>query len=209
MCKVFVLSDDSYEVSYLKRKDKRLAKAIELVGTITYSPYEDAYVFLVHEIIEQMLSIKAGNCIFNRLVSACDGPISPNSIMKLSDEQLRNTGMSGNKVTYIRSLTNAVVNGALDLESLSNLDDTQVIKQLSSVKGIGSWTSKMFLIFVLNRLDVLPFEDGAFLQSFQWLYGTRDKDKIKKVSKAWTPYSSIAARYLYRALDLGFTKEKV
>ncbi len=209
MGNIFVLSDDSYEVSYLKQKDKRLAKAIELVGTITYSPYEDAYVFLVHEIIEQMLSVKAGNSIFNRLVVACNGIISPNSIMKLDDEQLRNTGMSGNKVTYIRSLTDAVVNGNLDLESLSNLDDAQVIKQLSSIKGIGSWTSKMYLIFVLNRLDVLPFEDGAFMQSFQWLYGTRDKERIRKVSKAWTPYSSIAARYLYRALDLGYTKEKI
>ena len=67
----------------------------------------------------------------------------------------------------------------------------------------------MFLIFVLDRPDVLPFEDGAFLQTYRWLYKTDEvsPESIKKKCKKWRPYSSYTARYMYRALDTGLTKE--
>ena len=108
------------------------------------------------------------------------------------------------------SLTQAILNKEFVIEQLYDLPDDQVMKRLIELRGIGSWTAKMFLIFVLNRNNILPYEDVAFLQSYQWLYKSKDRDiaAIKKKCKKWEPYSSIAARYLYRALDTGLTKEE-
>lgn len=212
MSEVITLDINTPSVQYLCKKDKRLAKVISMVGTIIYSPHEDenTYSFLVHEIIEQMLSIKAGQKIYERLEDLCDGHVTPASISKLSDEEIRSTGTSNAKVTYIRSLTNAVINNDIDFPELKRLTDTEIIKKLTSIRGIGNWSAKMYLIFVLNRQDVLPFEDGAFLQSYRWMYKTEDcsAKAVSNKCKKWSPYSSIAARYLYRALDMGFTKEE-
>lgn len=206
-----VLDDTSPAIQYLCKKDKRLEKVIHMVGPIRYeTETKDPYAFLVHEIIEQMLSIKAGAKIYSRLQDICNGEIIPERISQLTDEQIKNIGTSNAKVTYIRSLTEKIMSGEIDLENLKYLDDKEVYKQLVSLRGIGSWTAKMYLIFVLDRQDILPYEDVAFLQSYEWVYKTKNKskDSIIKKCKKWKPYSSIAARYLYRALDTGLTKEE-
>lgn len=180
-----------------------------MVGPITYSSEsKDAYSFLIHEIIEQMLSIKAGAKIYSRLEQLCAGDITPEKIHLLTDDEIRGTGTSNAKVEYIRNLTNAVLGGSLSFDKLKTLSDTEVIAELTKLRGIGKWTSKMYLIFVLDRPDVLPFEDGAFLQSYRWVYKTEDchASSVCKKCKKWSPYASIASRFFYRALDAGMTK---
>ncbi len=210
MPELITLNQESTAIQYLCKKDKRLAKVISLVGDITYEPHENAYAFLIHEIIEQMLSIKAGKKIFDRLDTLCNGDISPSVVAKLSEAEIRSTGTSTAKTQYIKNVTAAVNSGELNFEELSQMTDEEVRKKMTSIRGIGNWTAKMYLIFVLNRQDILPFEDGAFLQSYRWLYNTDDcsPESIKKRCAKWKPYSSIAARYLYRVLDLGMTKDK-
>ena len=211
MGKVITLDSNSPEIQYLCKKDKRLAKVIAMVGPITYETHdEDPYGFLIHEIIEQMLSIKAGNKIFSRLVDLCDGKITPSQVNKLTDEQIKSIGTASSKVSFIRNITNAVLNGDLNFDSLKEMNDLDVFKYLTSFKGIGKWTANMYLIFVLNRMDILPTNDIAFLQSYEWLYKTTDRSdtSIRNKCKKWKPYSSIASRYLYRALDSGLTKEE-
>ena len=112
---VVTLNENSPGVKYLCAKDKRLAKAISLVGTISYISHDDEYAFLIHEIIEQMLSIKAGRKIYERLESLCDGRITPQSVSELSDEAIRSTGTSNAKVSYIRNITDAVLSGYIFL----------------------------------------------------------------------------------------------
>lgn len=181
-----------------------------MIGDISYQQYEDGYAFLVHEIVEQMLSIKAGAKIFARLEDLCAGNITASTINSLSDEQIRSIGTSAAKVSYIRSLTQAIDSGTLNLAELPKRDDKEIIKTLTSVKGIGNWTAKMYLIFVLDKQDVLPTEDVAFLQAYEWLYKTTDRSPATIINKCkkWKPYSSIASRYMYRALDLGLTKKE-
>ena len=210
MTETIVLDMNNPTVQCLCKKDKRLAKVISMVGTITYKPHDDGYAFIVHEIIEQMLSIKAGAKIYSRLIELCDGEITPEKINALSDEQIKSTGTSGNKVSYIRSVTDSIMSGHLSLTDLKKLSDKEVIKSLTHIKGIGNWTAKMYLIFVLDRSDVLPIEDVAFLQSYKWLYNTNDvsKESVEKRCRKWKPYSSIASRYMYRALDTGLTTDK-
>ncbi len=148
MPSTITLTPESESIQYLCKRDKRLARVISLVGTISYKPYEDGYAFLVHEIIEQMLSIKAGAKIYARLEDLCSGIITVTAINSLSDEQIRSIGTSAAKVSYIRALTNAIVSDAINLSELPRLDDKEIIKTLTSVKGIGNWTAKMYLIFV-------------------------------------------------------------
>ena len=147
---------------------------------------------------------------FGRFTELCGGIISPEIVSSLTDEQIKSTGTSINKVRCIRSLTDAIIDKSLSLDAFRDYQDEDVIKDLTSIKGIGQWTAKMFLLFVLNRNDILPYEDVAFLQSYQWLYKTNiiDKSSVEKRCKKWKPYSSIAARYMYRALDSGLTKEE-
>lgn len=211
MSRTVILDSQHPAVQYLCKKDKRMAKVIKMVGPISYTPFreEEMYSFLVHEIIEQMLSIKAGRRIYGRLEDLCDGSVTPEKVSRLSDVELRGIGTSASKVTYIRSVTDAILRGNLDFKELRKMSDQEVIKQLTSVRGIGNWTSKMFLIFVLDRPDILPVEDGAFLQTYRWLYKTTDcsKKAVVKKCRKWKPYSSAAARFFYRALDMGLTKE--
>lgn len=157
-----------------------------------------------------MLSIKAGAKIYARLEELCNGKISVEAIDSLTDEQIRSIGTSSSKVAYIRGATEAVKSGIIDFSTLPLMNDADVMKNLTSLKGIGNWTAKMYLIFVLDRPDILPTEDVAFLQAYEWLYKTKDRSKesVEKRCKKWKPYSSVAARYLYRALDNGLTKEE-
>lgn len=206
-----ILDMNTPAVQYLCKKDKRLAKVIHMVGPITYTPHTDnIYAFIVHEIIEQMLSIKAGQKIYDRLLELCGGNISPEKINSLTNEEIRRIGTSSSKVKSIRNLTCSVISGDLDFNRFSFLPDDIVIEKLTSLHGIGNWTAKMVLIFVLDRPDVLPVEDGAFLQTYRWVYKTEDvsKQSVQKKCKKWKPYSSIASRFFYRALDMGITKKE-
>ena len=206
-----ILNENSPSIKYLCQKDKRLAKVISTIGEISYTTHaEDPYAFMIHEIIEQMLSIKAGMKIYSRFEELCDGCITPQVVSKLTIEQIRTTGTSSNKAAYIKALTDAVLVGNLNFSEFNTMSDNEVINKLTSIKGIGMWTAKMYLIFVLDRQNILPTEDAAFIQSYCWLYKTENptkKDIIRKCAK-WSPYSSIASRYLYRALDLGLTKQE-
>ena len=196
-------------VLYLCEHDRRLEKVIKVVGPIHYSLHGDnSYAFLIHEIIEQMLSVKAGQKIFARFAELCGGAISPDYVSKLSIEEIKEAGMSRSKARSILGLTTAIINGTIDLDSLCKMSDMEVIKQLTSIHGIGKWTAKMYLLFVLGRPDVLPYEDGAFLQTYRWLYNTLDcsPKAVEQKCRKWKPYSSVAARYFYRALDMGLTK---
>lgn len=195
MSEIISLDMDTSSIQYLCKKDKRLAKVISMVGSLTYKTHADEpYAFLVHEIIEQMLSVKAGAKIYSRLLDICNGQVTPEIVSIMSDKTLRSTGTSQNKISYIRALTNEIMNGTLNLDSLSAYSDNDVRKKLTTIKGIGNWTANMYLIFVLNRDDILPVEDIAFQQSYKWLYHTEDvsKESIQKKCEKWKPYSSIA-----------------
>ena len=212
MPEILTYDTASPEIIYLCEKDKRLAKVISLVGPISFEKREitDGYSFLIHEIIEQMLSIKAGKRIFDRIVALCDGNLCPESIDRISIDELRKAGTSASKARSIKTITEEVLTGNLNLVELEMLPDKEVATKLTQVYGIGSWTAKMYLLFVLGRPDILPYEDAAFLQSYKWMYNTTDCSplSVKKQCQKWSPYSSLAARYLYRALDNGLVKEE-
>lgn len=118
---------------------------------ITYTSYEDVYLFLIHEIIEQMLTVKTGAAIFERLNTLCNNCITPETIIALSDDEIKSIRTSNAKVTYIKSVTEAFNTGVLNFKELCSFSDEEVIKKLMSIRGIGKLNAKMYLIFVLQR----------------------------------------------------------
>lgn len=207
MAELVTLMMNSPSIMYLCRQDRCLAKVIHMIGPISYRTHdgEQTFPFLVHEIIEQMLSAKAGHAIFVRLNQECGGCVTPQAIRELSCDTLRSVGMSMAKAQCIRGMADAALNGSLDFMRLASLPDEGVIAELTQFRGIGPWTAKMCLIFVFNRPDVLPVEDGAFLQTYRWVYKTENDsaDDVRNRCRNWSPYASIGARFFYRALDLG------
>ena len=208
---MFHFSASSPEVLHLIKNDPALSTAIERVGDLSYTLYDEPYSFMVNTIIGQMLSNKVADVLSARMLALCGGSVSPAAVAALSEAELRGIGISSAKVKYISGLTAHIISEPDFFEVLSGLPDDELLKQMIKLHGVGSWSAKMFMIFVLNRPDVLPYEDGAFLQSYKWLYETQDTAtaSIKSRCSAWKPYSSIAARFLYRALDSGLTKTPI
>lgn len=206
-----IIKTDSEQVQYLKNHDWKLGRVIDAIGDIECSVHDDPIEFISCEILGQMLSNKVASILRNRLNILCDGTITAQKISLLTHEDLRHIGLSNSKSDFLLNFATTVNRGKLDFKSFESKSDEEILKELTSIKGIGTWTAKMYLIFVLCRDDVLPYEDGAFLQAYKWLYNTEvvKKNSIIENCSAWHPYSSIAARFLYRALDTRLTKTDV
>ena len=128
--------------------------------------------FLTREIVGQMISVSVKKVILCRLEGLFHTNITAEAISELTIEQLRNIGLSKAKSEYILNLAQIAIREEIDFNGLAELPDDKVLETLMSIKGIGSWTAKMYQLFFLQREDVLPYEDGAFLQAYKWLYNT-------------------------------------
>lgn len=204
-----IIQRNSNEVTTLCKSDQVFDKVVKLVGDIPLSLVDDPYVFLMNTLIEQMLSLKVANILRSRFKAICGGTICPENVVKITKEKLQSIGISKFKSEYILKLTELYLQGALSFDYLNTLPDDEFIKEFTKYPGVGPWTAKMYLIFVLNRQDVVPFEDGAFQQAFVWAYKPEQYSKgiVLEQSTKWHPYSTIVARYLYVALDKGYAKK--
>lgn len=192
-------------VSHLKSCDPILCQIIESVGPfrMEYGPPE--FHSLAESILYQQLNGKAAATIFDRFVALTGDPVTPEGILKLSDEQLRGVGLSKQKSAYLRDLAAKTASGLLDFSRLADMPDAEVIEHLTQVKGIGVWTAQMFLMFTLRRPDVLPTGDYGVQAAIKKHYRKRKLPKPKemeKIARAWAPYRSIACWYLWRSLDI-------
>jgi DNA-3-methyladenine glycosylase II len=207
--KIITYELTSPEIKALCGSDERLAHLICRYGNLSYLLNTDAFSFFVETIISQMLSNKAAETISARLHNACKGALTVDAILQLDVSDFRRIGLSGRKAEYILRLAALMTDNPGYFDELGALSDSEILKRLTSLHDIGIWSAKMYLIFVLNRPDVLPYEDGAFLQAYKWLYATNDTSpaSVKQNCASWAPFSSLASRYLYKALDEGLTKD--
>lgn len=189
-------------VSVLKKRDKKLAWLMERVGLLYHTDLKDDFLFLIEQVIGQMLSIRVADVMTGRLADRCRGKITAGTIYSLSVDELKKIGISLRKAECIRQIACMVETGNLDFGKLKELSDAEIITSLTAIKGIGSWTAKMYL-YKINRPDVLPYEDATFLAAYKWLYRTRNvkPEAVKRRCRKWSPYSSVAAMYLYAAFD--------
>jgi DNA-3-methyladenine glycosylase II len=192
-------------INHLKKSDPVLRAIIERVGPCRMEFSAPEFSSLAEAIVYQQLNGKAAVTIFNRFAALAGEPLTPEGILKLSDEQLRSVGLSKQKSAYLKDLSAKTADGSLDFARLPELSDEEVIKHLTQVKGIGEWTAHMFLIFSLRRPNVLPTGDYGVQVAIKKLYKKRKLPKPKdmeKIARPWEPYRSIACWYLWRSLDI-------
>ncbi|MHB8726427.1 MAG: DNA-3-methyladenine glycosylase family protein [Casimicrobiaceae bacterium] len=161
----------------------------------TFEPFHT----IVGSIISQQLSVNASDTIKRRIAQLVPLPFQPKDLLRLHPKQLRDAGLSSRKVTYIRELAERVIDGQLSFEELAGADNAAVIGALTELRGVGQWTAEMFLIFGLQRADVLALADAGLQRAVRLLYG--DTKQLHLVGQCWQPYSSIASWYLWRHLD--------
>jgi DNA-3-methyladenine glycosylase II len=192
-------------VAHLKKCDPVLRAIIERVGPCRMEFGPAQFSSLAEAIVYQQLNGKAAVTIFNRFVALAGEPLTPEGILKLSDEQLRSVGLSKQKSSYLKDLAAKAAGGMLDFSQLPALSDDEVIEHLTQVKGIGVWTAHMFLIFSLRRPNVLPTGDYGVQMALKKHYRKRKLPKPKdmeKIARAWEPYRSVACWYMWRSLDI-------
>jgi DNA-3-methyladenine glycosylase II len=211
-------------VTHLKKSDPVMRALIERIGPcrIQFGPPE--FHSLAEAIVYQQLNGKAAETIFKRFAALAGEPLTPEGIVKLSDEQMRGAGLSKQKSAYLKDLAAKTSSGLLDFARLPQLPDVEVVEHLTQVKGIGVWTAQMFLMFSLKRENVLPTGDFGVRMAMHRHYldvqrakTTRKSsaakrarqrkiklpspEQMEKIAKRWEPYRSVACWYLWRSLD--------
>jgi DNA-3-methyladenine glycosylase II len=197
----------------LAAADPTMAALIERIGPIDIATRlrrrkeerpNDAYGALLRAIVGQQLSTKAARTIYLRVVDLFGGKTpSPEQLLEASEEDLRACGLSGRKTEYVRDLASHVLSGELELDRLEELGDEEAIEEIVAVRGLGRWTAEMFLLFHLERPDVLSGGDLGIRKAIQVEYGLEEMPPPKRVieiGEPWRPYRSLASLYLWESL---------
>lgn len=190
--------------SHLKKADQVLRGVIDQVGVYQIRYRDDRFLALVEAIVAQQVSVGAARAIFKRLLDHYPGGLTPRRLMATSRETLRAVGLSRQKADYLIGLARELERDAIDLGRIERLEDDQVLKALTQIRGIGRWTVEMFLIFCLRRQDVLPVYDLGFRKAVQKAYGlgnVPDSSAIETLAVPWRPYRSVATCYLWASLE--------
>ncbi len=151
-------------------------------------------------IVNQQLSTASAAAVRERVFDLLDGDVTPESVLAAEEEALRDAGLSGMKIEYVRNVARAFQKNDYTREGLADRSDEAVIDLLTEIKGVGEWTAHMYLIFVLEREDVLPLGDLAVRNGIQQIYGNGEeltREEMREIAEAWRPYRSAATRYIW------------
>jgi DNA-3-methyladenine glycosylase II len=193
-------------VRTLARRDPVLRPIARRWGAPTFRPHSDYFDTLVDAIVSQQISGAAAASILRKLRAAVGGHFDPRIMADVPDELIRGAGISPQKLSYLRSLVDHVLDGRLELDRLAAMDDAEIVAELTAVRGVGIWTAQMFLIFSLGRLDVLPTGDLGVRKGTQIAYQMGDLPTPRQVEaiadeRGWAPYRSVASWYMWRMLE--------
>lgn len=165
---------------------------------------ESYFVHLTREIIGQQLSGKAASKIYSRFeLLFTNKKVHPKKLLKLNDQILRDAGLSWAKASYVKNIARAYLDKSVKFHQFTILPDEEIIKELTTIKGIGPWTAEMFLIFTLGREDVFSFGDLGLKKGIAKLYQKENptRTQIERVIKKWTPYKSYGSITLWHSLE--------
>ncbi|WP_440765931.1 DNA-3-methyladenine glycosylase family protein [Natronorubrum sp. DTA7] len=182
------------------RQDPVMAELVE-----RHDPYVEPnwseFERLCISIINQQLSTASATAVRERFFELLDGDVTPESVLTTADDALRSAGLSRQKIEYVRNAARAFQQGDYTREGLADRSNDDVMDLLTEIKGIGDWTARMYLLFVLERPDVLPLGDLAVRRGIEQLYGNGDEEltraEMREIAEAWRPYRSVATRYIW------------
>jgi DNA-3-methyladenine glycosylase II len=192
-------------ISHLRKSDPLLAAVIDRIGPCRIEYLEPQFSTLVKSIVYQQLSGKVASIIFERFLQLLPRQkLTPATVLLLSVADLRSAGLSNAKAAYILDLAEKTQARSVKFHELPALSDEQVIASLTQVKGVGVWTAHMFLIFALQRPDVLPVGDLGVRSAIKKVYGLDalpGPAEVERIAASWRPFCSVATWYLWRSLE--------
>ena len=203
-----ILSYTNEHTEYLSSKDERLGAFISEKGYVERAVFDDVFAGLCYNIVNQQISMKACEALWVKL-TALLGEVTPYSCTDAA--RLRACGLSQSKADCITECARRFISAEITADGLERMSDAEVIKALTSVKGIGRWTAEMTLIFCLRRMDVLSLSDFGIRKGLSLLHGVDMKDvkAMEKYRLLYSPYGTVASVYLWEAArELSDNKEK-
>lgn len=186
-------------VQHLEAKDHHLKFVVSRYGVPPLWEREEGFKTLIKIILEQQVSLASAKSAYEKLLKYTVS-LTPDNFLKLSDEELKSAGFSRQKASYGRNLAGAIIEGSLVLTKLPDLDDAEVKERLMKIKGVGSWTSDIYLLMALGRPDVWPSGDLALASAIQKLKGMGSRpsqEELNVISLGWRPWRAVAARILW------------
>lgn len=200
---------DNEKVKYLIGTDDKLGKLIQYINKTELIIEEDGFKCIVKYIIGQQISDKARETIWQRVCTILKN-VTPEKILAISDNELREIGLSERKVNYIKTLASAVISKDINFYDFRKLTNEEIIKKLTALKGIGQWTAEMYLIFSLGRENVLSKGDGTIRRTIQWMYDLEklpSSEMLTKYFSSWSQYATIVSSYLWKSIELGLVQK--
>ena len=178
------------------RADPVMADLIESHGEVALTPADDEFRRLVVSIVNQQLSTASADAIRKRVFSLL-GEVTPEAVLDADRAALRDAGLSGTKVDYLRNAAVAFRDRDLSRAAFDGQPDEAVVEALTDITGVGRWTAEMYCLFALGREDVLPLGDLAVRRGIEDLYGCESRDEMRSVAEPWRPYRSYATLYVW------------
>jgi DNA-3-methyladenine glycosylase II len=184
------------DVKALLRRDKVFGSIHRLYGTPPNWSRPQGFISLSKIILEQQVSLASANAHFVKLNSTIK-EFTPEQILTLTDAEMRTSQISRQKAKYLRELSLAVINGSLDLDGLPGLPEAEIRSQLTAIKGIGHWTTDVYLMFCLQAKDIFPIGDIALVNTVKELTGVEGREEILSYSEKWKSYRSLATYFMW------------
>lgn len=188
---------------HLVKKDRVMKRLIPQFGDAALQTRRDAFTTLARSIVGQQSSVKAAQAVWERF-AALSRNLSPAHVLKLKVDDMRAAGLSARKIDYLVDLALHFDNGKLHVKDWESMDDEAIIAELVDIRGIGRWTAEMFLIFYLQRPNVLPLDDPGLITGISQNYFSGEqvsRSDAREVAEAWKPWCSVATWYIWRSLD--------
>lgn len=191
-------------IGQLMRRDRIMRRLIPTYPEIWLESRGNPFVTLARSIVGQQISVKAAESVWQRVLLRCGRRLTPTGVIKAGMSALRECGLSQRKSEYVLDLAGHFKNRMVQPQQWASMDDEAVIKELSAIRGIGRWTAEMFLIFNLQRPDILPLDDVGLLNAISLHYYSGEpvsRFEAREVAQAWEPWRTVATWYLWRSLD--------
>ena len=195
----------------LLKRDRNMQVLIEKFGRPNFKIGQDYFQSLFRSIVFQQLSGEAAQTIYKRLVKLIPetSNLCPNEVLKIEKNDMSKAGLSSQKINYVRNLADYFENNSFQKKDVERMTDEEISRELTQIKGIGQWTVDMFLMFTLNRADILPYGDLGIQKGIMKILNKKNlpsKKEMRNCSKKWVPYRTIACWYLWRMTDDIFAK---
>ena len=188
----------------LSKKDPVLRKIIKKYNKGFLTTRNNPFFSLCRTIVGQQISTKAADSIWSKFEKKCKKNINPNTILKISSRNLKRSGLSRQKISYLKNIAKAFKNKSFDIKKLRIMSDEEAIEYITKLKGLGVWSAEMFLMFNLNRPNIFPIKDIGLLRAISKNYKKSyppSKRFLDKISNLHLGYRTVLTWYMWRSID--------